>query len=277
MEGSCAASAVQLYPDLGRNMGGLQRNSSLGVGPTALRHRQTNSLPSNSLPAGLSPSTAKHVSKHCLTPDSLVNKYREAIVHYSKYRNAGVVETEASIKAVYVLIEQKKYLLAAEFLSNVVFINLQLSDEEKIGRFRALAELYQELGMMRKAGFFRRVAAMRCAVAQSQRSHDWPQCYRLLLNTLPGYRLTLDPLYCAHSGGWGALQVQLIQEVVGTSRRMGAHEACCRHQSFLLAALYHHLSPSQRQEAALMLHTLTHQASQVNQSENTGKWRSFNC
>lgn len=262
LEGSCAASAVQLYPELGLGAGGLHRNSSLGVGPTALKHRQTNSLPSNSLPVGLNPTAAKSLSKHCLTPDNLINKYREAIVHYSKYRNAGVVETEASIKAVYVLIEQRRYLLAAEFLSNVVFINLQLSDEEKIGRFRALAELYQELGMMRKAGFFRRVAAMRCAVAQSQRSHDWPQCYRLLLNTLPGYRLTLDPLHCINGGGWGALQVQLIQEVVGTSRRMGAHEACCRHQAFLMAALLHHLTPAQRQEAALMLHSLTHQVAQ---------------
>ncbi|XP_018023445.1 protein brunelleschi-like [Hyalella azteca] len=61
-------------------------------------------------------------------------------------------------------------------------------------------------------------------------------------------------------GGWGALQVQLIQEVVGTSRRMGAVEACCRHQAFLLAALLHHLTPAQRQEAALMLHTLTQQS-----------------
>ena len=42
-----------------------------------------------------------------------------------------MVETEASIKAVHVLIEQRRYLMAAEFLSNVVFINLQLSDEEK--------------------------------------------------------------------------------------------------------------------------------------------------
>ena len=41
------------------------------------------------------------------------------MVHYSKYRNAGVVETEASIKAVHVLIEQRKYLMAADFLANV--------------------------------------------------------------------------------------------------------------------------------------------------------------
>ena len=47
-----------------------------------------------------------------------------------------MVETEASIKAVHVLMEQRRYLMAAEFLSNVVFINLQLSDEEKVTRRR---------------------------------------------------------------------------------------------------------------------------------------------
>jgi len=31
--------------------------------------------------------------------------------------------------------EQKNYLLAAEFLQNIVFINLQMNDEEKIQRF----------------------------------------------------------------------------------------------------------------------------------------------
>ncbi len=91
----------------------------------------------------------------CLGPDEVLDKYHEAVVHYSKYRNAGVIETEASIKvsldhrrrsrrrrrrrrrghisvvgsfqAVHVLIEQRRYLAAAEFLQNVVFINLQVT------------------------------------------------------------------------------------------------------------------------------------------------------
>ena len=50
---------------------------------------------------------------------------REIVVHYSKYRHAGVIETEACIKAVHVLIEQGNLLFASEFLQNVVFINLQ--------------------------------------------------------------------------------------------------------------------------------------------------------
>lgn len=44
--------------------------------------------------------------KYSLGPDEVVEKYHEAVVHYSKYRNAGVIETEASIKAVHILVEQ---------------------------------------------------------------------------------------------------------------------------------------------------------------------------
>ena len=51
--------------------------------------------------------------------------FREIVVHYSKYRHAGVIETEACIKAVHVLVEQGNLLFASEFLQNVVFINLQ--------------------------------------------------------------------------------------------------------------------------------------------------------
>lgn len=48
----------------------------------------------------------RHKFNHSLSPDELLEKYHEAVVHYSKYRNAGVIETEASIKAVQVLAEQ---------------------------------------------------------------------------------------------------------------------------------------------------------------------------
>ena len=48
----------------------------------------------------------RHKFNYSLSPDELLEKYHEAVVHYSKYRNAGVIETEASIKAVQVLAEQ---------------------------------------------------------------------------------------------------------------------------------------------------------------------------
>ncbi|XP_045585316.1 protein brunelleschi isoform X2 [Procambarus clarkii] len=261
-EGLCAASVVMLYPNL-RRSSGLQRFSSLGVGGSqggsgGIGSRSRNgSVNTNSLPTGLDPTVVKQTSKHCLSPDEIVDKYREAIVHYSKYRNAGVVETEASIKAVHVLIEQRRYLMAAEFLSNVVFINLQLSDEEKILRFNALADLYHQIGFHRKASFFRRVAAMRCVAPQNQQP-DWGQCYRLLLQTLEGYKVCLDPLEFRKDGsqGWPSLQIQILQELVGTSRRMGHNALCTRHQAFLVCAMMPHLSDVERQETSNMLESL---------------------
>lgn len=35
------------------------------------------------------------------------------------------------------------------------------------------------------------------------------------------------------SQGWPALQIQILQELVGTSRRMGQNALCTRHQAFL--------------------------------------------
>lgn len=68
---------------------------------------------------------------HSLSPDELLEKYHEAVVHYSKYRNAGVIETEASIKAVQILAEQvifpsamlKKRPLDMTLLSRLFLIN----------------------------------------------------------------------------------------------------------------------------------------------------------
>ncbi|KAK7074230.1 Trafficking protein particle complex subunit 9 [Halocaridina rubra] len=258
-EGLCAASVVMLYPNLMKSSG-LQRFSSLGVGQgnSVGNRSRNNSINTNSLPTGLEPSVAKQTSKNCFTPEEIVDKYREAIVHYSKYRNAGVVETEASIKAVHVLIELRRYLMAAEFLSNVVFINLQLSDEEKIARFSALSDLYHQIGFHRKASFFRRVAAMRCVAPQNQQP-DWGQCYRLLLQTLEGYKICLDPLEFRKDGsqGWPSLQIQILQELVGTSRRMGQNALCTRHQAFLVSAMLPHMTDAEKQEMASMLESLS--------------------
>ena len=43
---------------------------------------------------------------------------REIVVHYSKYRHAGVIETEACIKAVHVLIEQVGLCAAQEKITH---------------------------------------------------------------------------------------------------------------------------------------------------------------
>ncbi len=143
-----------------------------------------------------------------LKANDIIDKYKECVVHYSKYRHAGVIETEASIKAVRVLTEQCNYLLAAEFLQNIVFINLQMNDEEKIQRFSALAKLYEDIGFKRKAAFFLRVAAMRCVAPQNPHP-DWNLCYSLLIKATYGYYLDLTDTVALKRRyiGWPALQV----------------------------------------------------------------------
>lgn len=88
-EGLCAASVVLLYPNLRRSCG-LQRFASLGVGGSAGGpgsgggRGRNGSINTNSLPTGLEPTVARQSSKLCLSPDDIVEKYRESIVHYSK-------------------------------------------------------------------------------------------------------------------------------------------------------------------------------------------------
>ena len=188
----------------------------------------------------------------------MVERFREAVIHYGKYSHAGIIETEASIKAVLVLVQQGNFLLAAEFLQNIVFINLQMNDAEKIARFLALSELYQRIGFQRKAAFFKRVAAMRCVAPQNPH-HDWGACYRLMLEAVGGYSVRLGSV-AAPGSGWPALQVQLLQELVGTSRKMGAHAASTRHMAFLLQHMFLHLSAAERQDFAAQLSVLSARA-----------------
>ncbi|XP_046452687.1 protein brunelleschi-like isoform X2 [Daphnia pulex] len=266
-EGLCAASIILLYPHLRRPVA-IQRNGSLtGEGFNSRIRSNSSGVGVRSLPPDIDSNhhflKNRLKFKHSLGPDEVIEKYHEAVVHYSKYRNAGVIETEASIKAVHVLIEQRKYLSAAEFLQNVVFINLHLSDEEKIQRFTALSELYSQLGFKRKSSFFRRVSAMRCVAPMTTIQPNWTLCYQLLLESIDGYKLSLDPALLSHEHacGWHALQVQILQELTGTARRLGNVPLAIRHASLLV----HLLLIQQQQVGAIPILSSQEQAEMAKQ------------
>lgn len=149
-EGLSAASALVLYPEMQRNIP-LHRNASLQEGSP---RKSNQASPASSL-------TARRNVANVLPPEELSKRYREAIIHYSKYQNAGIIETEASFKAARIAVEQNYALQAASFLQNVVYINLSLSEQEKIQRFETLADLYTQIGFNRKAAFCLRLAATR--------------------------------------------------------------------------------------------------------------------
>ena len=247
MEGLCAISVMLHYP-----------TSRRSVNP-------------------LTPDPASISNIDLLKPRDIVERYKEVVVHYSKYRLAGVIETEASIKAVQVLIEQHNFVLAAEFLQNLVFINLNMNDEEKIHRFSALANLYYRIGFHRKAAFFLRVSAMRCVAPQNPHP-DWKMCHTLLMKANPGYSLDIsrgilnNPL----TDGWPALQIQLIQEMVGTARRMGNFEMAVVHMVHLLEGMFQYLSKSELIDICRQLEVLVSRSNDPNTLQLTTAFDSGN-
>ncbi|ODN02451.1 Trafficking protein particle complex subunit 9 [Orchesella cincta] len=262
LEGMCSASVACLYPQLRRSPT-LQRNSSL-QGSELTKYKVAAIGTTNSLPPGLDPEQIggfKPMIKNCLTPAEILEKYREAVTHYGKYRQAGIIETEASIKAALVLIEQRQTLHAADFLQNAVFISLQLTEDEKMQRFNALSELYTKVGFHRKAAFFKRVAAMRC-VSPHNPHPNWALCHSLLLQLLEGYKLSLNPneISTYRFYGWPRLQMQVMQELVGTAKRKGNNALATRHMTFLVHAMLAHMSRDERREFAQQLEALSKDA-----------------
>lgn len=191
-----------------------------------------------------------------LQSSEFVLRYREAIINYSKYRHAGIIETEAALKAARICIEQNRYMDVAVFLQNVLYINLNLTEQERVQRFEVLTELYQRIGFVRKAAFCQRLASWR-HVAQSNTNPDWNKSYRLMLDSFPGHKLSLDPLeVLENNAGWKCLQIDLLQQLVAAARRIGHSALATRHMTFLLQTMWSHLSANEQKEFSLQLQVI---------------------
>eukprot|EP00064_Thunnus_orientalis_P000108 superscaffoldBa00000005_g108 len=256
LEGLCSASVIFHYPGgtAGKTAG---RKPSISQPADAGKRHRPGALTANGISADTSTEIGR--AKNCLSQEDIIEKYKEAISYYGKYKNAGVIELEACVKAVRVLAIQKRAREASEFLQNAVYINLgQLSEEEKIQRYSILSELYELIGFHRKSAFFKRVAAMQC-VAPTIPEPGWRACYKLLLETLPGYSLSLDPKDFSKGThrGWAAVQMRLLHELVYASRRMGNPGLSVRHLSFLLQTMLDFLSDQEKKEVTQSLENYT--------------------
>ncbi|XP_059528352.1 trafficking protein particle complex subunit 9 isoform X2 [Myotis daubentonii] len=257
LEGLCSASVIYHYPGGTGGKNGARRCQGGSLPAEAANRHRPGALTTN----GINPDTSAEIgrAKNCLSPEDIIDKYKEAISYYGKYKNAGVIELEACVKAVRVLAIQKRSMEASEFLQNAVYINLrQLSEEEKIQRYSVLSELYELIGFRRKSAFFKRVAAMQC-VAPSIAEPGWRACYKLLLETLPGYSLSLDPQDFSKGThrGWAAVQMRLLHELVYASRRMGNPALSVRHLSFLLQTMLDFLSDQEKKDVTQSLESYT--------------------
>lgn len=257
LEGLCSASVIIHYPEGTAGKSGPRRPIVSSAPDSGKRHRPGALTSGSAISADTSSEIGR--AKNCLSPEDIVEKYKEAISYYGKYKYAGVIELEACVKAVRVLAIQKRAMEASEFLQNAVYINLgQLSEEEKIQRYSVLSELYELIGFHRKSAFFKRVAAMQC-VAPTIPEPGWKACYRLLLETLPGYSLSLNPkdFNKGTHRGWAAVQMRLLHELVYASRRMGNPGLSVRHLSFLLQTMLDFLSDQEKKEVTQSLENYT--------------------
>nr|XP_039252009.1 trafficking protein particle complex subunit 9-like [Styela clava] len=186
---------------------------------------------------------APDVKKLCISSmKDLVDRYREAIIHYSRYKNLAVIEMEACIKATKVFAEAKSFLEASEFIQNAVYITLNVSDTERLQRYSVMADLYKSIGFYRKSAFYKRVAAMQC-VAHHIKEPDWKLCNRLLLNTIscPTKHSIISP-YLKNRHGWPSISLRILHELVYSLEKINNHSLALRYLLYLILNMFPYLS-----------------------------------
>ncbi|XP_064597558.1 trafficking protein particle complex subunit 9-like [Liolophura sinensis] len=253
-EGLSSASVILAFPQT--DVSPLKRNFSFSVKrAVSLNDSKMKGGGNNSMPNGMD---LTREPKSGINPDDIIDKYREALVNYSKFKQAGVIEMEASLKACRILISQRKYLEASDFLQNVVYVNVQSMEEDKVQKYSSLSTLYTQIGFHRKAAFFKRIAAMQC-VAPQIATPSWYQCYTLLLQAINGFSISLDPKEFLAGGptGWPVLQLRVLNELVFSARKMGDPQLIIRHMAFLLHTMHDHLSAQDMREAVSTLESFT--------------------
>ncbi|KAM7351155.1 trafficking protein particle complex subunit brun [Cochliomyia hominivorax] len=241
-------------------------NSSMSsiLTTSTLSQASTNSTSSSSSTSTIS--AANHRSGlhsdlpgNILKPDEILMYFKNAIINYSKYRNAAIVEIEAAFKAARIFIEQNRPLDVAMFLQNILYINHTMTEADRIKSFEVMTALYQQIGYRRKASFFQRLAALK-HVHQNSSNPDWSQTYRLMLSSFPGYMLSLDPLEVLETkSGWPCLQIDLLQSLITAAKRLGHSTLATRHMTFLLQTQWHNMTPTEQSDMAVQLQNLTAQ------------------
>lgn len=110
-EGLCSASAIILYPHMRASdthsrrlfksiTSDTENSFSLTLANSSTNEPQsdTSSYTEPSVNEPDIPPNLNVLPANTLSPDEIVSRYRDAIINYSKYRHAGIIETEAALK-----------------------------------------------------------------------------------------------------------------------------------------------------------------------------------
>nr|XP_002125742.1 trafficking protein particle complex subunit 9 [Ciona intestinalis] len=269
LEGLCVTSAIVWYSDEDHNQ---SEAANLASSKQALDPRN---LVSSKI---WNSATMANLLKYCIqTPEDFVDRYKEAVINYSRCKHLGVVELEACIKATKVMAIMKKSMEASEFLQNAVYITLNVTEEERITRYSIVADLYRAINFHRKSAFYKRVAAMQC-VAPNLNKPNWQKCYQLLQHSLKGYHLnvlgdenksSLDTeLSDQVKYGWPQVRLRVLHELVFSSRRLGKNKMAVRYMLYLLMHMHQHLLETEEKEICAGLESFAGKSTLHEQSDS---------
>lgn len=266
-EGLSSAAVVINYPK-SVALSGLRRNYfslSSKRGSSMLNEAKLRTGSLNNKTNGME-SAPENLSRVAPDPTDIMEKFREALSQYSKFKSAAVIEIELSLKACRVLTMQGKCLQASTFLQNVIYINCNISEEDKITRYCTLSELYADIGFHRKAAFFKRIAAMQCVSSPQATQQNWSYCYSLLIQALDGYNIAhnlIEKCNGPHSG-WPVLQSRVLNELIFSARKMGKIPIAIRHTAFMIHFLHPFMALMEKRDISQTLEQLTTQTDDGN-------------
>uniref|UniRef100_S4R5Q7 Trs120/TRAPPC9 N-terminal domain-containing protein n=1 Tax=Petromyzon marinus TaxID=7757 RepID=S4R5Q7_PETMA len=122
-----------------------------------------------------------------LPVEEIIDKYKEAIACYSKHPEMAVLELEATLKAVRLLLDQRRNQEAVALLQEIIHLQApQVGAQSRLTHFVVVSELFALAGLGRKAALFARVAATLCVSSDNPQRRDWRRCYGLLEGALGG-------------------------------------------------------------------------------------------
>ncbi|XP_003738855.2 protein brunelleschi-like, partial [Galendromus occidentalis] len=274
-EGQCAASVGHLTPP-GRG-GGLVRNQSF---PMRAR-RNTPTLLSNptlthagsckSLPVDVDPIEAKQFGRDLLTLDEIVDKVRESNANYERFTSAVGPHVELNLKLTRLLSTFERRLQATDFLQMAVVTYCRINEGSwKLGWYDVVAQLYRDIGCLRKAAFYTRIGAVQAARVHDGIKANNALCYQLMVKGLQGYQVDLlasnpyegrrwHPFSTPQPVlGWSRLQATLLSDLILTADRLqDGKKLAAHHCVYYLCYMFPFLEAHEAHQCAKKLDELT--------------------
>ncbi|CAD5114430.1 DgyrCDS3562 [Dimorphilus gyrociliatus] len=259
-EGTCATNIIVNNPSPERSQ--FNRNSSFSV-----KHGKTPSLLAQSSTAtDLDLAVNRRFGE--LLPSDLFEKYMEAVECYGKNNTIGVIRMEACMKACRLFASQQKYLDGARYLEKLIYINLNLSEDEKLQQYSTLSSLYSLVKMERKASFFKHITAK--MTASDRLISSWKKSHQLLLGSNKGFAISFDPLSNQWKNGWASpVKVQILADLAYMAEYARDGDAALQHFSLLLNNLYPYLSAKELENYSKYIEKLTNNSEPQRPTEVT--------